>query len=65
MIHVLDDGRIAVVVNGRRWIYCRECLLPVAEDHVYNHEEGVNTCNGWIYSHFNMLIKGPGFSLGF
>ena len=39
MIHLLDDGRIAVVVNGRRWIYCRECLLPVAEDHVYKYEE--------------------------
>ena len=46
MIHLLDDGRIAVVVNGRRWIYCRECLLPVAEDHVYKYEEGINTCNG-------------------
>ena len=46
MTHLLDDGRIAVVVNGKRWIYCPDCLLPVAEDHVYQHEEGINTCNG-------------------
>lgn len=41
---MLDDGRIAVAVNQRRWVYCRECLLPVAEDHVYKDEEGINTC---------------------
>ena len=46
MTHLLDDGRIAVVVNGKRWIYCPDCLLPVAEDHVYQHEEGINIYNG-------------------
>lgn len=39
MIRLLDDGRIIVVVNGRRWNYNPSCLFPVADEHASEGED--------------------------
>ena len=45
MIRILDDGRIIVVVGGRRWNYNPVCLFPAADEHASKGDERLD-CMG-------------------